>query len=235
MLSASMTVTPERFEALTFDCYGTLVDWDRGIVRDLRAALPDVTATDGQLLDRYATAEAQAERPPFRSYRNVLRDVLEQLGRDFGITPRSPDALVSGLPSWPVFDDTRAALATLQKRFRLCIVSNVDRDLFTETEAQLGVRFDEVVTADQVGSYKPGPAHLVEACRRLGLARDQVLHVGQSQRHDVQMAQGLGMAAAWVDRPGGRASGAPVPGLVPDLRVDSLAALARTLCPGQKD
>src|SRR5262245_17587624 len=167
--------------ALTFDCYGTLVDWERGLARDLRASLDGAERIDdAALLDAYATAEPEAEAGAFREYKSVLRDAHARVAKAVGARVRDADALVKGLPDWPVFPDTPDALRRLQRRFKLCVVSNVDRDLFAETEKRLGVRFDEVVTADQVRSYKPARAHFDEALKRLALAPAQVVHVAQS-------------------------------------------------------
>ncbi|HKD99755.1 MAG TPA: haloacid dehalogenase type II [Planctomycetota bacterium] len=215
--------------ALTFDCYGTLVDWETGIVRDLRRGLaPPREVEAEEWLRLYAEAEAEIESGGFRKYRDVLREAQARVAAKVGARVVDRDALPNGLGSWPPFPDTLAALERLGKRFRLCITSNVDRDLFAATERALGVRFDEVVTADQVRAYKPDPALVREALSRLGLGPDDVVHVAQSLYHDIGMAQGLGLRAVWVDRRGGRPGGATrgVDAAAPDLRVGSLAELA---------
>ncbi|MBI2891934.1 MAG: haloacid dehalogenase type II [Deltaproteobacteria bacterium] len=221
-------VTWDTIRALTFDCYGTLIDWETGIVRDLRTGLGEVDLDDEALLVRYADAEAAIEAGPFVPYRQILREVLGRIARDLGIAPHSPDALSVGLGSWPPFPDTIESLRRLGERFRLCITSNVDRDLFAGTEERLGLRFDEVVTADQVRSYKPGTAHFEEARRRLALPPSAIAHVAQSLYHDVVPARRLGLATVWVDRRAGRPGGAtlaPREAAIPDLRVESLAQL----------
>ena len=212
----------DGIRALTFDCYGTIVDWETGILADLRRA--GLGGTDDELLAAYATAESRAESGEFRRYRDVLAEAAKGVAAAIGA--RLDADAVFDLPSWPPFSDAPEALRRLGLRFRLCITSNVDRDLFLETEKRLGVRFDEVVTADVVRSYKPRPAHLHEAMRRLGLEPHEIVHVAQSLHHDVAMAKPLGIQTVWVDRRAGRSGGAVLPAdAVPDLRVTSLAEL----------
>lgn len=216
--------------ALTFDCYGTLVDWESGLARDLRAGLAiESQRSDEELLAWYAEAESESEAPPFRPYAEVLRLALARVARRAGAAVRDPEALVRGLPRWPPFPDTREALRALGRRYRLCVVSNVDRALFEGTRALLGARFDEIVTAEDVRSYKPAPAHFAEALRRLALPVERVVHVAQSLHHDVAPARALGLRTVWIDRRGGRGGGAtpaPADRVVPDLRFASLAELA---------
>ena len=221
-----------RFEALTFDCYGTLIDWERGILTALRpwTRRHGVACDDDYLLGRYAAAEAAAETGAWRPYREVLGTVLETLARDLGARcdPEERDLLARSVGDWPPFPDTVAALASLSKRYRLAIVSNIDDALFVETaNRQLKTRFDQVITAEQVRSYKPAPAHFHEALKRLGLDRSKVLHVAQSLYHDIAPARALGLATVWVNRRAGRAgSGATPPAEAkPDLEVFDLKSL----------
>ncbi|MFN0207976.1 MAG: haloacid dehalogenase type II [Planctomycetota bacterium] len=217
--------------ALTFDCYGTLVDWETGLLRDLRAGLESsLNITDEQLLSWYAMAESEAETGPFRKYKEVLRRALEGVARLAKVNVRDPFAIVNGLPSWPVFPDSPAALAILKKQYKLCITSNVDRDLFLLTQKNLGVEFDEIVTADQIESYKPRPNHLWEALRLLKIQKTELLHVAQSLFHDHAPARALGIRSVWIDRRGARAGGAtPSVNLPfdPDLRVGTLEEFAQ--------
>ncbi|MDP2958159.1 MAG: haloacid dehalogenase type II [Longimicrobiales bacterium] len=223
-----------RFDAVTFDCYGTLVDWERGILEALGPVLAAHGATGTgaeELLERFGKAEAEVQAGPFRSYRAVLELVARRLGSDLGFAPTDEEAatFAASVGRWPPFSDTVAALRVLARRYRLAVVSNVDDDLFAGSAAQLGVRFDQVVTAQQVGSYKPAPAHFHEALRRLALPRERVLHVAQSLYHDVAPAKSLGLACVWVNRRAGRSGGgATAPArATPDLEVPDLAALAR--------
>jgi 2-haloacid dehalogenase len=225
-----------RFEALTFDCYGTLVDWESGLVSALRPlfrAHGVPWAGDDPVLELFARLEAAAEAGAYRSYRDVLGEVLDGMGAEVGFSagPEDRTAFADSVGGWPVFQDTTAALRRLARRYRLAIVSNVDDALFARTAEALGVTFDEVVTAEQVGSYKPAPAHFHEVLRRLDLPRERVLHVAQSLFHDVAPAQALGLSCVWVNRrSGGIGSGATPPASArPDLEVADLRALADRL------
>jgi 2-haloacid dehalogenase len=221
-----------RFEALTFDCYGTLVDWESGILVALRTLLGDAAgvADEDALLERFGRYESQIEAAPFRSYREVLREVARRFLDAYAVEPDpgAIEAFAASVGAWPVFDDTVEALQGLGRRYRLAIVSNVDDDLFAGSASQLGVDWAEVVTAEQVRSYKPARAHFDEVLRRLELPVDRVLHVAQSLYHDIAPAKELGFTCAWVDRRSERTgSGATPPArAVPDLRVTDLASLA---------
>lgn len=218
------------FDALTFDCYGTLVDWEAGILAALRPVLDahGVTIGDEPLLNLYGELEAAAQDGPFRPYREVLGSVVDGIGERFGfeITPDERGALGGSVPDWPVFPDTPDALRSLKRRFRLCIVSNIDDDLIAKTVANIGVEFDEVVTAQQVRSYKPGRAHFDETLRRLGLPRERVLHVAQSLHHDIAPARALGFSTVWINRQAGRAGATPPSDAHPDLELPDLGSLA---------
>lgn len=223
------------FKALTFDCYGTLIDWQRGIVEALQPIVRrhGIEAYDLDLLWLYSTFEApiQAENPSMR-YAEVLRRVMDRFAAHLGLrlTSDDRDVLVRTLPDWPAFPDTAAALAALGASYKLCITSNIDNDLIAQTLARLGVRFDEVVTAQQLGSYKPQPAHWREAMRRMVVRREDLLHVAQSLYHDIAPAKSLGISTAWVNRYGSEAGATPHATATPDLEVASLAELAKVLC-----
>src|SRR5215510_909603 len=197
-----------RFEALTFDCYGTLIDWETGIWDALRPVFRRhrVAMAREAALERFGTLEAAAERPPYRDYKAVLREVLQRLGRRAGFEPSADEceAFARSVGDWPAFPDTASALRALHRRYRLAIVSNVDDDLFAATAPRLGETFDWVVTAEQARSYKPAPAHFELALRRMNVARERVLHVAQSLYHDIGPAKALGLATVWVNRRRGR-------------------------------
>lgn len=226
-----------RFEALTFDCYGTLIDWERGILAALEALLPtDAFAGGGrrpedeELLRSFGRLESEIEAGSFRPYREVLRAVALRFGEAYGVAVDGPAAsrFSASVPDWPPFPDTVEALRVLQSRYRLAVVSNVDDDLFRGTSGHLGVDFDVVVTAEQVGGYKPGRAHFDEALRRLGLPMDRVLHVAQSLYHDIRPAKSLGFQCVWVRRRAGLdgAGATPPATATPDLAVPDLRTLA---------
>jgi 2-haloacid dehalogenase len=220
-----------RFEALTFDCYGTLIDWETGLLAALRGVLgaPRVPCDDERLLRLYAEAEGAIEAGPYLPYREVLARALERIAAALGFALADGErrALARSLPDWPAFADTVPSLEALRRRFRLGIVSNIDDDLFAGTARRLRVPFDAVVTAQQVGSYKPAPAHFHRVLERLALPKEKVLHVAQSRYHDIAPARALGWSTVWVNRRAGRAgSGAtPEQDSVPDLEVPDLATL----------
>jgi 2-haloacid dehalogenase len=219
-----------RFRALTFDCYGTLIDWETGLLGALRPILRahGSKLPDEQILSLYAELEPLAQNP-YRLYREVLEEVVRGLGKRFGFQPSDAEArsLPDSLKNWPPFPDTVAALKRLQARYRLAIISNTDDELFAGTAPHLQIKFDQVITAEQAHAYKPSFAPFRLALDRLALCREQVLHVGQSVYHDVVPAKSLGWATVLVRRRGFGATRAMAekPDLeVPDMQ--SLAALA---------
>ena len=221
-----------RFEALTFDCYGTLIDWETGIAAGLRRALGGlaVAPSDDELLERFGRAESGAEAGPYLRYREILARCLREVCRQFGVEPSSESAAAFGasVADWPAFADSRAALERLKGRFRLGVITNCDDDLFASSAARLGTSFDWVVTAQSVGSYKPDPRNFTVALERLGLPRDRILHVAQSLFHDHVPAKRLGLSTAWIDRrhdrPGFGAT--PPADAEPDARYPDMASFA---------
>jgi 2-haloacid dehalogenase len=221
-----------RFEILTFDCYGTLINWEAGILSALHRILSahSKKVDDATLLQLYGDFEHRSEQGPFQPYREVLGSVVHQFGAQLEFTP-TPDevrSLPASLATWQPWPDTVAALRQLKTRFRLAILSNVDDDLFAATRPKLGVDFDEVITAQQARAYKPSLKIFELALTRIQTPAHRVLHVGQSIYHDVIPAQSLGLATVWVNRPSAR----PGVGAVkfseanPDCTVGSLEELA---------
>ncbi len=188
------------FDALTFDCYGTLIDWETGILQALRPHARGVA--DDALLEAFARHEAALERGPYLRYAEVLAGCLRGLGKDFGFAPTAEEQAAFGrsVTDWPAFADSAEALARLKRRFRLGVITNCDDDLFAASNAKLGVEFDWVVTAQQAGSYKPDEANFHLAFERIGLPRERILHVAQSLFHDHVPARGLGLTSVWIDR-----------------------------------
>ncbi len=220
-------------EALTFDCYGTLIDWESGILHALDVLLDPAASKPDQdtLLEQFGRFEPEAESGPFRPYREVLQDVARMFGDAYSVEVDDIEAaaFASSVALWPPFPDSTEALRALASRYRLAIVSNVDDDLFEGSAARLGVTFDEVVTAQQVGSYKPARAHFDEVLERLELPREKVLHCAQSLYHDIGPASVLGFRCVWVNRRAGKSGkGATPPAeATPDLEVPDLGSLAR--------
>ncbi len=220
------------FTTITFDCYGTLIDWEAGILPALRGVLAahGQSLTDKAILELYGEFEAEAESGPYQSYRNVLESVVRQLGERCGFRPSPAElhSLHESVPAWPPFSDTVAALQRLQKRYRLAVISNIDDDLFAGTRKHLGVEFAGVITAQQARSYKPSLNNFRLALQKLGIEPSRLLHVAQSVYHDVIPAQSFGISTVWVNRRSAR----PGMGAVraasgqPDLEVPDVATLA---------
>ena len=220
-----------RFDVLTFDCYGTLINWEAGLLPALRSILSnhDKKVDDVTLLKLYGDFELLSEQSPFRPYREVLQSVVRRFGAELGFIPTEAElrSLPESLPTWQPWPDTVAALRALKSRYRLAILSNVDDDLFAATRPQLEVEFDEVITAQQAQAYKPSHKLFDLALTRLKIPAERIVHVGQSIYHDVIPAQALGLATVWVNRPSPRAGIGAVKAAqaVPDLEVRSLAEL----------
>jgi 2-haloacid dehalogenase len=221
-----------RFQVLTFDCYGTLINWEEGIFRALRLvfAAHGRTPDDSTILTLYGEFEANAEQGEYRCYRDVLAQVVRDFGKQFEFSPTASEvsSLAESLPSWKPWPDTVDALRKLRSRFRLAIISNIDDDLFSATRHQLGVELDHTITAQQARAYKPSSKIFQLALSRLGVPSTRILHVGQSIYHDVIPAQSLGLATVWVNRPSRRSNVGAVRAAEghPDLQVSSLADLA---------
>lgn len=221
-----------RFEILTFDCYGTLINWEAGILPVLHHILSAhaISADDATLLKLYGDFELRVEQGEFQPYREVLSSVIRQFGTAFGFEPTAEEirALPDSLPKWKPWPDTVTALRRLKSRYRLAILSNVDDDLFAGTRPQLGVDFDEIITAQQAHAYKPSVKIFELALSRIKAPAHRVLHVGQSIYHDVIPAQALGLATVWVNRPSARPGVGAVKAAdaAPDLTVSSLEQLA---------
>lgn len=224
-----------QFEAMTFDCYGTLIDWESGILSVLGPLRDrfDVPASDRSLLEAFAHAEAHIERGYYRPYREVLREVLIQVAGRYSmpLDEINVEALAQSIRHWKPFPDTVASLATLGAYFRLGIVSNVDNDLFEGTLETLCTRFHSVTTAETAGSYKPAHRVFRLARERLDVHPSRVVHVAQSRFHDIRPADDLGWSTVWVDRRGGLTGGGATPAsdARPGLTVFDLASLCRAV------
>jgi 2-haloacid dehalogenase len=221
-----------RYDVLTFDCYGTLIDWEAGILAGLHAVLDarGMTADDEDLLERYARHEAAIEAGPYLRYREVLARSLEGVCAELGVEPRAEELVAFGgsVAGWPAFPDSAAALARLHERFMLAVITNCDDDLLAVSARRLDTEFDFVITAQQVGSYKPGHRSFEVALERIDRPRDRILHVAQSLFHDHVPARALGLSSVWIDRrhdrPGSGAT--PLAAAAPDLAVPDMATFA---------
>ena len=221
----------QAYDALTFDCYGTLIDWESGILAGLRAALGSEVseATDAELLGEFSTHEHDAE-VPYKGYREVLGLTLRMLASARGITttPEQEAQFGGSVVDWPAFPDSHDALVELQKHYKLVVITNCDDDLFAASAERLGIKFDEVITAQQVGSYKPNIDNFHFAHekveRTLGITKDRILHVAQSLFHDHGPAKSIGMTTVHIKRRGNGA--APAASAAPDQVFPDMASFA---------
>lgn len=220
---------PHNFEFITFDCYGTLVDWQGGIGDAfVRAAEADGVRIDvAETLRTYAAIEPVVQSEIYRPYRDVLATAALRVAHtlEWPLSPARAAFLADSLPSWRPFPDTNAALERLREAgYRLGILSNTDDDLIAATRRHLTVDFELVITAQQVRAYKPAPAHFLAARERIG--QRSWLHAAQSDFHDIIPANVLGIPNAWINRLGEQ----PLPGGVPDSEYANLTELADALC-----
>lgn len=233
-----MTMRVSEFRVLTFDCYGTLVDWEAGILGALRpwASRAGVAADDVELLSAFAEAESTAQAAsPRKRYPEILREAHGLIAATFGVMndEAAAEAFGASVGDWPPFPDTREALGRLQRKHKLVAVSNVDRRSFAKTQEKLGVTFDAVVTAEEVGAYKPDLRmfrRALDVAEGFGATPQHVLHVAQSLFHDHVPAKQLQLTTVWVrrasPRPGFGAAPQPSRPVWPDIVVSTLAELA---------
>ena len=226
------------FQVLTFDCYGTLIDWETGIYRALAPWLEGhgVRVARDELLAAFAAAEApQEQETPDLRYPELLARVHAAVAQRFGVPakPAAAQAFGGSVPDWPAFPDSAEALAYLKRHYRLVILSNVDRASFAHSARKLGVEFDAVYTAEDIGSYKPDPRNFEYMLARLaeqGIVREQILHTAESLYHDHVPARRCGLATCWIDRRAGQAGAgatrAPEVEVKPDFRFATLAEMA---------
>jgi 2-haloacid dehalogenase len=230
-----MTLEYNAFDALTFDCYGTLIDWETGILTGLRRILDahGVEAEDDRLLEAYGAAESKLEAGRYLPYRTILAAAARSVGREVGVEVTDDEAVAFGgsVGDWPAFDDSAHSLRILRRRFKLGVLTNCDDELFAASNRKLGVEFDWVLTAQQLGAYKPNP-HNFEALRerlhKSGIAAARILHVAQSLYHDHAPAKKLGFHTVWIDRRHDRpgAGATPPANAQPDATFPSMAAFA---------
>jgi 2-haloacid dehalogenase len=218
-----------NFEALTFDCYGTLIDWERGILE----TLAPVIGRDGGAVDRervlevYARNEASLEAGEYLPYGEIVTRAMTAVCAEFGVEADDDERARFGrsVGEWPPFEDSPEALRRLSSKFRLGVITNCDDDLFALSAQRLGIRFDWVVSAQQARAYKPSERPFRLALERIDVPSDRILHVAQSLFHDHVLANRLGLASVWIDRRRGKpGSGATPPAeatpdaVYPDMR-----------------
>ncbi len=222
------------FEWLTFDCYGTLIDWEEGILKAIEPFLTraGLSFDPQEILSLYGRLESEAEKE-WRPYRQVLQEVGKALAKHLGfeLLPGEEDFLVKSLPFWRPFPEVNAVLSALREQgLSLAIISNIDQDLIAATLKHFTVSFQAVITAEEARCYKPGRAIFEMALRRLGVPKEKILHVGQSLFHDIAPGKKLGLRTVWVRRPGRDPYGATPPAEArPDWTIPSLEGLLKLL------
>lgn len=226
------------FKVLTFDCYGTLIDWEAGML----AALQPLVARAGGILSPEAVLEAHARHEaaqqlatPARLYRDLLAIVYKRLAEEWNIPADWEECVAYGrsVPDWPAFPDSAAALAYLKQHYKLVILSNVDNESFAQSNRKLGVSFDAIFTAEDIGSYKPAPRnfdYMLDKLAARGIGRETVLHTAESLFHDHGVANDFGLASCWIHRrhAAGGFGATQDPGRMPhvDFRFTSMAEMA---------
>lgn len=227
------TLNFSQFELISFDCYGTLINWEEGIFDSLTPLFHRYGKSigDAKILELYGDFEAQFEQGDYRPYRQVHQAVTESFARylDFAPTASELSSLADSICQWPVFPDTQDALRKLKTRYKLAIISNIDDDLFDQTKPKLGVEFDYVITAQQAKAYKPSLTIFKLAAQKFGIAPSKWLHVGQSIYHDVLPAQSMGCSSVWINRISPRTNLGAVKAAAgtPDLELNDLHSLAK--------
>ena len=232
-----MTLRYDEFEVLSFDCYGTLIDWEAGLLEALRPWRRRVgaDASDDALLGAFARHESKMQRArPRLLYPDLLAAVLGAISEELGAPASAAErgAFGASVGDWPAFPDSAGALAALKRDHRLCILSNVDKASFSRSAERLRAAFDHVFTAEEIGSYKPDPRNfrfMLDRLAEAGTPAARVLHVAQSLHHDHGPARSAGLKSVWIDRRGGRSGGAartPDAGVRCDARFETLAAFA---------
>jgi 2-haloacid dehalogenase len=227
------------FDTLTFDCYGTLIDWETGIFQGLRPLLERVKQplTRDQVLEAHARHESSQQKyTPAKRYQELLPIVYKRLAEEWQVPFTLSDCVAYGksVQNWPAFEDSAEALQYLKKHFKLVILSNIDNESFTYSNAKLQIEFDAIITAEDVGSYKPSPRNFEYMLDKLGdrgIKKDKILHTAESLFHDHKPANEFGLASCWIYRRHAQEGfGATMnPGQQPkvDFRFNNMASLVK--------
>lgn len=225
------------FSALTFDCYGTLIDWETGISEALGtwARSRGVAAEDADLLATFGGFESKHQAAtPDALYPEILAATLRDIGAHFGTEPTTAEQIAFGrsVQDWPAFPDSAESLAYLKRHYKLVIVSNIDRESFRLSNVKLEVEFDHIITAQDIGTYKPAPGHftrMLADMEEMGVGKEQILHTAQSLFHDHVPAKQFGLTTMWINRQAGNdgqgATPVPSTSVEPDFEVPSMAAM----------
>ncbi|MFC1563329.1 haloacid dehalogenase type II [candidate division KSB1 bacterium] len=223
------------FEICSFDCYGTLIDWETGILNSLRSVFErrDIIVADSELLQLYGKTESKIQKEAYKPYRDVLISLAEEIACIYKISLSGPErtSVVDSIKNWNPFPDTVAALKKLKSRYKLAVISNIDDDLFAYSAEKLEIEFDHVITAQQTKSYKPSHKNFEEALKRFNVDKSKWLHIAQSIYHDIVPANEMGIASVWVNRKSASAGQGATPRAeaVPDIEVKDLDMLVRMI------
>ncbi|MGF6876205.1 haloacid dehalogenase type II [Paraburkholderia sp. MM5477-R1] len=223
------------FDTLTFDCYGTLIDWESGILEGLRPLLERARTplTRDEVLEAHARHESSQQNfTPAKRYQELLPIVYKRMAEEWGLPYTHEECVAYGqsIRNWPAFADSALALQYLKRHYKLVILSNIDNESFTFSNARLQVEFDAIITAEDVGSYKPSPRNFEYMLQKLdqrGIKKEKILHTAESLFHDHKPANEFGLASCWIYRRHSQPGfGATMnPGSQPDIdfRFDSMA------------
>lgn len=220
------------YSVITFDCYGTLIDWEIGMLSALKPLLNhhNIQLNDEQILEKFAEFESDLEKGEYRQYREILKAVVRRFGEEFRFAPSlvEQNCLPDSIKQWLPFPDTIEALKQLKQSLKLGIISNIDDALFADTAQRLEVPFDYIITAEQVGSYKPSLNNFQRAIERIELPSEQIIHAAASVYHDIIPASSLELTTVWVNRRAnqGGSGAAPSASAQADLVVPDLQTLA---------
>ena len=226
-----------QFEVVSFDCYGTLIDWESGILLPLKQLLSnrEIDFSDDGTLELFAEFESELEKDQsnYIEYRKVLQEIVKKFGQKFNFqaTATEINSLVDSLKNWQPFPDTVAALSALKQKYKLAVISNIDDDMFAGTAKHLKVEFDWLITAEKVRSYKPSTRNFEIALETMGIPPEKLLHVAQSVYHDIVPATSMGISTVWVNRRHDKTGfGATMPASgKPDLEVPDLKTLVEII------
>ena len=230
-----------QFEVVSFDCYGTLIDWERGILPPLKQLLSnrEIDFSDDGTLELFAEFESELEndKNDYIEYRKILQEIVKRFGQRFNFEPTETESgteincLVDSIKNWQPFPDTVAALLALKQKYKLAVISNIDDDLFAGTAKHLKVEFDWLITAEKVRSYKPSTRNFEIALETMGIPPEKLLHVAQSVYHDIVPATSMGISTVWVNRRQDKTGfGATLPASgQPDWEVPNLKTLVEAI------
>ncbi len=216
---------------ISFDCYGTLIDWKKGVLNALVPLFDEflIDISEEEIFSLFLKFDAKLESLSYIPYKEILKDIMKAFSKELGLNMVDDDLMVlsDSLPQWPAFPDTVASLEKLKTKYKLAIISNIDNDLFQKTKSTLKLEFDFVISAEDVGSYKPSINNFNEALTLFDIPKDNLLHCAQSLYHDISPCNQLGISNIWINRYNEGYSDSIIE--KPDIELNSLKELAKHL------